>query len=98
MNDNNEFDRDNEEFEAVTTVPAEKEYNFKKEIYEWVSSILIALVIALILRNFVLTLVKVDGSSMVPTLHHGERLGNCPGYKPRQAMLLFHLPNVRTLC
>lgn len=97
MNDNNDINRETNETEAVTEVPAGKEFNLKKEIYEWVSSILIALVIALLLRNFVLTLVKVDGTSMVPTLHHGERLVVIRlGYKPQAGdVIIFNPPNGR---
>lgn len=53
--------------------PKEKK-NFLKEIYEWISSIAIAVVLALILNTFFFSLVQVDGQSMVPTLQHGERL------------------------
>lgn len=48
--------------------------NVFKEIYEWVSSVAWAVVLALIINTFLISLVQVDGSSMVPTLHHGERL------------------------
>ncbi len=45
-----------------------------REILEWIACIVAAVVITLILRNFVFTLVRVDGSSMDPTLASGERL------------------------
>lgn len=45
-----------------------------REILEWVACIVVAVVITLILRNFVFTLVRVDGSSMDPTLENGQRL------------------------
>ncbi len=45
-----------------------------KEIYEWISSIATAVVLALIINTFLFSIVQVDGRSMVPTLHHGERL------------------------
>lgn len=48
--------------------------NFLKEMYEWISSIAIAVVLALIINTFLFSLVQVDGQSMVPTLQHGERL------------------------
>lgn len=48
--------------------------SFKKEFFEWVQAIAIAVVLALLIRTFVFTLVKVDGSSMVPTLQDGDRL------------------------
>lgn len=45
-----------------------------KEIYEWISSIAWAVILAFVINTFFISLVQVDGSSMVPTLHHGERL------------------------
>ena len=55
---------------------AEKSENSSvgKEIFEWVQAIVVAFVIAMFLRTFVFTMVVVDGSSMEPTLHHGERM------------------------
>ncbi len=51
-----------------------KKINWRKELMEWVASILIAVVLALAIREFVFTLVKVQGESMEPTLHHSDRL------------------------
>lgn len=48
--------------------------NFAKEVYEWISSLAAAVVIAFVINTFLFSLVQVDGSSMVPTLHHSERL------------------------
>ncbi len=48
--------------------------NIAKEIYEWVSSIAWAVILAFLINTFLFSLVQVDGSSMVPTLHDGERL------------------------
>lgn len=45
-----------------------------KELYEWVSSIAIAVVLAFIINQFLFALVMVDGQSMEPTLYHNERL------------------------
>lgn len=45
-----------------------------REILEWIFSIVIAVVIALIIRQFIFTVVKVDGASMQPTLQHNDRL------------------------
>lgn len=47
---------------------------FLKELYEWVSSIAIAVVLALVINQFLFAMVQVDGQSMEPTLYHGERL------------------------
>ena len=48
--------------------------SFLKEMYEWVSSIAIAVVLALVINQFLFAMVQVDGQSMEPTLYHGERL------------------------
>ena len=50
------------------------EINMMKEIRDWVVAIAIAVVLALLIRNFVFTLVKVQGASMQPTLHESDRL------------------------
>ncbi len=55
-----------------------------REILEWILCIAIALAITLLLRNFVFTLVRVDGASMEPTLKSGERLVMIRlGYEPK---------------
>ena len=50
------------------------ETNWKTELWEWVKTIVIAVVIALLLKTFVMTLAKVDGQSMEPTLQHADRM------------------------
>lgn len=52
----------------------QKPFNWKKEALDWVVSIAIALIIALLIRRYVFTLVKVDGPSMNPTLSDGDTL------------------------
>jgi signal peptidase I len=44
------------------------------ELWEWIKSILIAVVLAVLIRFFVLEVFLVDGSSMLPTLRDRERL------------------------
>lgn len=51
-----------------------KKFDIKRELWEWAQAIIIAVVIAFILRTFVLTLVKVQGESMEPTLQQSDRL------------------------
>ena len=46
--------------------------NWKKTIVELLKTIAISLVLVFILINFVLISVRVDGSSMYPTLHDGD--------------------------
>jgi len=45
---------------------------FKQELCEWGGTLLVALLVAFIVRGFVFEPVRVDGDSMYPTLHHGE--------------------------
>ena len=59
--------------------------SWQKELFEWVKVIVIAVVIALLLKTFVMTLAKVDGSSMEPTLQDGDRMYvNKLFYKPER--------------
>lgn len=46
----------------------------KKELYEWIKSILLAVLLALLIRSFVVEVFMVQGLSMEPTLHDRERL------------------------
>ncbi len=73
MNDNINYDDTNPE-EITETAPGEKPFNLAKEIFEWFYTIVIALVIAFLVKGFLFDIVKVDGHSMDPTLHHGDRL------------------------
>lgn len=59
--------------EEITEIKPLKK-SIGREISEWIISIVVALAIALLLRNFVVIFAKVDGESMIPTLHHNERL------------------------
>ena len=48
--------------------------DWKKELREWVVSLVVALLIVLVARTFLFTLIRVDGDSMYDTLVNGERL------------------------
>lgn len=66
-----------EEKDLITTaedVAQVAKKSFKRELLEWVVSILVAVVLAYIIRQFVFTIVKVDGESMLPTLNDNDRL------------------------
>ncbi len=55
------------------------------EIWEWVYTIAIAVAIAFLIKGFLFDIVKVDGSSMVPTLENNDRLIVTKlGYEPAQ--------------
>ena len=80
--------------QAVETAVAKT--NWKKELIDWVVCIVLALVIALVVRNFIFTLVSVDGDSMYPTLKHGDKLfTRIIGYKtPKQGDIIIFNPSI----
>jgi len=67
----------------------------KKEVMDWIVSIAIALVVALFIRQYIFTLVKVDGPSMLPTLEHNDMLYvNRFMYTPEAGdIIIFRPPN-----
>ncbi|MDK2798390.1 MAG: signal peptidase [Clostridiales bacterium] len=70
-----------------------KDFNIKKEILEWVQAIVIAFVIALLIRTFVFSLIRVQGYSMIPTLQHNDRLIVTKlMYKPKQGDIIILRP------
>lgn len=46
----------------------------KKETWEWIKSILVAIVLALVIRAFLVEVFLVQGESMLPTLEDRQRL------------------------
>jgi len=86
-----EFNR-TEETTAVAEEP-QKSFNWKKEALDWFVSIALALIIALLIRRYVFTLVKVDGLSMNPTLTHGDTLfARRIMYKPEVGDIIIFRP------
>ncbi len=51
-----------------------KKKSFWREVGEWAASLLAAVVVVLLIQNFLFTLIRVDGHSMDDTLLDGERL------------------------
>lgn len=49
-------------------------FDLKSEIWNWVRSIAAAIILTLLLVNFVFVFVRVDGESMTNTLQNGDRL------------------------
>jgi len=47
---------------------------FKSEIREWTESIIIALILALLIRTFVIQAFKIPSGSMIPTFEIGDRI------------------------
>ena len=86
-NKKQEFDDLKEEFSEYQSSSKKQKLSktdkILKEIWEWIYTIAIALAIVLVIKGFLFDIVKVDGSSMHPTLIHGDRLIVTKlGYKP----------------
>lgn len=52
----------------------EKKQTAGRELYEWVQALVGSVLLVVLLFTFVVRLIGVDGSSMEPTLKHGDRL------------------------
>ncbi len=86
--------------EPDDTAPAKKKGGKKKktlgqEVLEWVEAIAIAIVVALIIRSFIFTVVRVDGHSMDNTLADNDRLIVWRlGYEPQQGDVVVFAPDI----
>ena len=49
-------------------------YAASKELYDWILCLLLALVVCVLLFAFAFHVIDVVGSSMVPTLHNGDKM------------------------
>ncbi|MBE7045745.1 MAG: signal peptidase I [Ruminococcaceae bacterium] len=88
-NQNQEVEQEQiEETEAHTEEENQEEeapFNLGKEIFEWIYTIAVALVIVFAIKGFLFDIVQVDGPSMDTTLAHGDRLIITKlGYTPKQ--------------
>lgn len=91
-NNNSDFEVENRDDEKENYLEQPK-INWKRELWEWVQAIVIALVISLLLKNYVMTLAKVDGESMEPTLQNADRLYvNRVMYKPEKGDVIIFEP------
>lgn len=92
--DNNELNREGMETTEIVEQQSEPaKINWKKEVFEWTEAIVIAVVIAFIIRTFIFTLVAVEGPSMENTLHTGDRLFVYRlGYTPKNGDIIVFTP------
>jgi len=68
-----------------TEEKGEQEQSLRIDLYEWIQSLMTALVICMAVFIFVVRIIDVSGSSMVPTLHDGDKmLVSNLFYKPKQ--------------
>lgn len=70
----------------------------KQEIIEWIVTLAVALLVAVVVRTFIFEPVRVDGNSMYPTLHHGEimivsKMAYLLGEPERFDVVICHYPN-----
>ncbi|MBO5408135.1 MAG: signal peptidase I [Clostridia bacterium] len=66
---------------------------WKRELLEWIESLGVAIVVVLLLTNFVFRFVVVDGNSMEPTLHHKNQLFVFRlGYEPDNGDIIVFKP------
>lgn len=91
------YEKNNDELAAEVTETAaeedEKKGGWKKEAMDWIQAIVIALVVSFLLKNYVLTLAKVQGESMEPTLQNEDRLYvNKLGYTPKKGDVIIFRP------
>lgn len=69
----------------------------KKESLEWVKAVVVALILAIVIRYFFFAPIVVDGQSMMPTLEHNDRMivnkiGYAIGDLDRFDIVVFHAP------
>lgn len=89
---------ENKGFETENTETEIKEEKkkltgWKKELWDWVQAIVIALVVSFLLKEYVLTLAKVSGDSMLPTLEDSDRLYvNRLMYEPEKGDIIIFEP------
>ena len=68
----------------------------KKEIFEWIKAVTVAIILAIMVRAIFLTPIVVDGASMNPTLHNKDRmLVTKIGEPKRFDIVVFHAPDGR---
>ncbi|KGR80377.1 signal peptidase I [Ureibacillus manganicus DSM 26584] len=75
----------------------EKNEKKKNELWEWTKALIIAFLIAVVIRYFLFTPIVVDGDSMMPTLENGDRMivnkfGYMIGEPNRFDIVVFHAP------
>lgn len=75
--------------ELTKDTAEKKKFSLAKEIWEWVYTLAIAIVIAMLIKGFIFDIVRVDGSSMFPTLVDNDRLIVTKiGYTPQQGDII----------
>ncbi len=69
-----------------------------REIFEWVEAIVLAVIVAMLVRSFIFTVVRVDGHSMDNTLSHNDRLIVWRmGYEPKRGDIIIFAPESKNI-
>lgn len=94
----NEMNQNTEEQESQKFTSPKPKKSFWREVREWITSLAAALVIVLLIQNFLFTQIRVDGDSMNSTLLNGERLFVTVadvkfGDADRNDVVICHYPN-----
>ena len=85
--------QNNVENQAEDSIIENKKFNWRRELFDWIQAIAVALVVSFLLKNYVLTLAKVQGQSMEPTLKHEDRLYvNRLMYEPKKGDVIIFRP------
>ena len=72
-----------------------KNKSLGREILEWTEAIVLAVIVAMLVRGFIFTVVKVDGQSMDNTLANNDRLIVWRlGYEPKQGDIVVFAPDI----
>ena len=86
---------ENKEIKEEVKEEEGKKKTVGKEILEWVEAIVIAVLVAMVIRSFVFTVVRVDGGSMNNTLTNNDRLIVWRlGYEPKQGDIVIFEPDI----
>ena len=89
MNNNDFNNEENEIFDGETI----QKKSAAKEMLEWLQAIVIAVILALVIRNFIFNVVQVKGESMESTLHDADRMIVWRlGYEPKQGDIVVFNP------
>lgn len=73
----------------------QKSFDIKKEVKDWIISILVAILIVYLLTAYVFTIVNVEGKSMLPTINNGDRIVvTRMGYEPKNGDIVVFHPDV----
>ena len=85
-------------FRRPSDPPAKSELNAQKETYEWIQSLITALMVIVFIFLFVVRVIDVSGSSMNPNLWNGDKmLVSGLFYKPKAGdVVIFKKPSYST--